>query len=106
MQANKKEQHILFILGGALALWSVWQLWKILETKKSGAFSDVRDRQSNRALKLWELMEPYKEYTQRELSEISGIPYRSVRRYIDKLSALGKVKVVGKARATKILKII
>ena len=105
MPKNKKE-HILFVLGGALALWGAWHLWKILETKNSRDYKGVNSRQANRALKLWELMEPYKEYTQRELSEMSGTPYRSVRRYIDKLYALGKVKVIGKARATKIMKVI
>ncbi len=101
---KSKKDHILFILIGALVFWGAWHLWEILELKGAKGYKSRGGPRKDRALRLLELMEPSRKYTQRELAELSSIPYRSVRRYVDKLAAVGYVKVEGRARAARVIR--
>ncbi len=58
-----------------------------------------------RAKQLLRFMRKGKQYTQQQLAEASGIPYRTVRRYVRILEKNGLVGTSGKARGFKVYKI-
>lgn len=58
-----------------------------------------------RAKQLLKFMRKGKHYTQQRLAEASGIPYRTVRRYVRILEKNGLVGTSGKARGFKVYKI-
>ncbi len=58
-----------------------------------------------RAKQLLKFIRKGKQYTQQQLAEASGIPYRTVRRYIKILAENGLVGTSGKARGFRVYKI-
>jgi predicted HTH transcriptional regulator len=70
----------------------------MVATKSSGKvkkLSSLAVAKLGNAKKLLEFMKKGKEYTQVMLEEISKIPYRSVRRYIEALLKQGKIIASG-----------
>lgn len=63
------------------------------------------EKKQNKSLFLWRLMKPGRGYTQIELQEISHVPYRSVRRYVESLLVAKKIKAVGYGKGRRFSKV-
>lgn len=66
--------------------------------------SSLVQQKNDKAHALLKIMKAGKSYTQVELQELSSIPYRSVRRYIDALVKDQKITAVGYGKGRKFSK--
>ncbi len=103
-ERHELEDHISFpfhIPDGELEVASSTPMVSVTPGKKSSSL--VKQKQ-DKAHALLKIMKTGQTYTQVELQELSDIPYRSVRRYIDALVKDQKIKAKGYGKGRKFSK--
>lgn len=100
-ERHELEEHISFpfhIPSGELSVASSTPIIHETPAKKS---SSLVKQKHDKAQALLKLMKAGKAYTQVELQELSNIPYRSVRRYIEALIRDQKITAEGYGKGRK-----